>query len=78
MSKRPDYVCCIAHANADRAGTSWCRRRLASEFHFLSVDHAALNGEHHGRLVACPACLTAVTAALRNGYDPTPESDHAR
>lgn len=37
------------------------------EFHFQGVDHAAENGRQNGRLVACAECVSAITAALKNG-----------
>lgn len=39
------------------------------EFHFQSIDHAALNGRNEGRLVACSECTTAIIAALSNGQE---------
>jgi hypothetical protein len=70
MSERPEYVHCVEHDHADLKGTSWCGRRLWSmDWRFVDIDHAANNGLNGGRLVACPACVTAITTALRNGHE---------
>lgn len=62
---RPDWVKCIAHPHVDRRD-SWCGQPLEA-FHFLSADHAAINGEQQGRLVACRDCTDLITAALTEG-----------
>ena len=67
MLERPDYVKCIEHDTLDLKYQSWCGRRIGMEFHFMGVDHAAENGRQNGRLVACPACVDAITIALKNG-----------
>ena len=70
MDKRPDYIKCIAHNmhREDSDKYSWCGRKiLIFEFHFLDIDHAALNGENKGRLVACPECVAAIISGLTNG-----------
>ena len=66
---RPDYVKCVAHEHVDLTGRSWCGREVALEWHFFDPSHAAENGRQDGRLVACPACVAAITTALRNGHD---------
>lgn len=66
VEERPDYVHCIQHGHVTRKGSSWCGREL-EEWHFVDVDHAALNGEQGGRLQACPECSNAVIAALTKG-----------
>lgn len=44
---------------------TWCDRQLeGAEFAFTSIDHAALNGKHGGRLVTCTECLREIHTAL--------------
>lgn len=69
MPNRPEFVKCIERSHAEHKGESWCGRRISMEFHFEGLDHAAENGKNAGRLVACPSCVEAATAALRNGQD---------
>lgn len=67
---RPEYVKCVRHEHAERTRFSWCGRTLYEfEFAFLGVDHAAENGRQKAWLVACPACVEAITTALRNGHE---------
>jgi hypothetical protein len=47
---------------------SWCGKRPTG-FAFTGPTHAALNGRNEGRLVACPACVTEIVKALRNGHE---------
>lgn len=69
---RPDYVHCIADregiADGAPAREAWCGRQL-SGFHFVDIDHAALNGRQEGRLVACSTCVREIVAALENGAE---------
>ena len=68
MSKeRPEYVRCVADTHAERQGLSWCGRRVEGEWHFVDVDHAALNGRNEGRLIVCPECLSVLITALAHG-----------
>jgi len=67
---RPDYVKCVAVDDVEHRGLSWCGKRL-DLWHFLGIDHAALNGRQGGRLVACPECTEAIITALRNGHPVT-------
>ena len=72
MSERPDWVHCVGFGNAIRPDgkKTWCGKPGGfGEPFFVSVDHAALNGESGGRMVACPECLSAITKALKNGYE---------
>lgn len=67
--KRPEWIKCVADIHEDNKGKSWCGRVITTEFHFVDIDHAALNGRKEGRLVVCLKCLKAITRALRNGYE---------
>ena len=66
MTDRPEYVKCILVDTVDNHDKlSWCGRRIAGEFHFVSIDHAAINARKHSRLVACPDCVDAIVNVLR-------------
>ena len=67
--ERPEWVHCIGFGGAISAdgNRTWCG--LDERPFFLDVDHAALNGAHGGRLVACRACVSAIIVALQNGHD---------
>lgn len=71
MSKyeeRPEWVHCVGLGYQDgRKNESWCGG--SDRPYFVDAGHAALNGKHQGRLVACPECVKAINEALRNGYD---------
>lgn len=68
MSEREEHIRCIHRDVVGAPRMSWCGRPLQRfEWYFNGVDHAALNGEQHGRLVACTECTNAVVKALRNG-----------
>lgn len=68
MSKPEEHVRCIVLAIQGGKRATWCGKVAHPfDFHFLSVDHAALNGRAEGRLVACRACTDAVVKALHNG-----------
>lgn len=72
---RPEYIACIADDHAGSAGKSWCGRHIRFEFHFVSVDHAAISGRNESRLVACSECTTEIKKSLSNGQaDTTPGS----
>jgi hypothetical protein len=62
--KRPDYVHCIEQYRVTKKGTSWCGRDIAMGFKFVSIDHAVQNEANKGRLMACPDCVSAVSALL--------------
>jgi hypothetical protein len=64
---RSEHVVCILRDYGVNPRTAWCGRWVAMEFRFLSIDHAAFNGEQGGRLQACPDCATAAAAALAKG-----------
>lgn len=70
-AERPDYVHCVgfddATPEASGGRRTWCGR--GERPFFVGPGHAALNGMHQGRLVACPECVAAIAAALRNGHD---------
>ncbi len=65
--KRQEYVKCIADGHADNRGRSWCGRWISHEFHFVSIDHAAISGRNEDRLVACGECTALIEKALSNG-----------
>lgn len=68
MSEREEHIRCIHRDVADAPRMTWCGLPVNRfDMHFLSVDHAALNGQQQGRLVACCECTDAVVKALRNG-----------
>ena len=51
MSNRPDYIECIEYSTVFQPERkTWCRGDYPPLF--VSIDHAALNGEKNGRLVA--------------------------
>lgn len=66
---RPEHVKCIADTHADSEGKSWCGRWIKHEFHFTSIDHAALCGRNEDRLVACSECTALIAKALANGQE---------
>lgn len=73
MSDTDEYTRCIVLAIQGGKRATWCGKVARPfDFHFLSVDHAALNGQAEGRLVACLACTDAVVKALRNGQEEKP------
>lgn len=65
---RPDFVHCIKHVRKSeelKRDVTWCERVPEhKEWLFQDVDHAALNAQQGGRMVACPSCCIAVTAVL--------------
>ncbi len=64
--ERPDHIKCIKNLEE----LTWCGRPYSSMgWLFQSIDHAALNGDQEGRLVACPECTKAVIKALSNGQE---------
>jgi len=65
--ERSEYVKCVGFGNAVRTDGKivWCGREdQATEFKFVDVTHAALNGEQGGRLQACPECVKEITKCL--------------
>lgn len=68
MDNRPEWVHCIRHTSLDMKDRNWCGRD-ATGWDFLGADHAAENGNHKGRLVACRQCVAAIFSALCNGHD---------
>jgi len=56
------YVACIRREN--KPNESWCGKTLSHEFHFIDIDHAALNGEQKGLHVACPSCAKKIIESL--------------
>jgi hypothetical protein len=66
VTDRPEWVKCVLVNVADNVDKlSWCGRRVSMEFHFVSIDHAAINAKKHGRLVACPDCVNVIVDVLR-------------
>lgn len=67
--ERPEWVHCVGFGSAIRTDgkRTWCGRD--EHPFFWDVDHAALNGAHGGRLVACRACVAAIVDGLTNGHD---------
>jgi hypothetical protein len=55
---------CIAETHRERAGLSWCGRRVAYEFHYRNLDHAAYDNLRGGSLQACPWCVFRAVSAL--------------
>lgn len=66
---RPEWVHCVGFGVGVRTDgrRTWCGRDERP--FFLDTDHAASNGRHKGRLVACRECVASITNALRNGHD---------
>lgn len=66
---RPDWICCIGvgPAGLTDGRRSWCGG--SDRPFFVDINHAAMNGNRDGRLVACPKCVDAVVSALRNGTE---------
>lgn len=63
-----EYVKCVKRTALGFEHQSWCGREIGNtEFSFQSADHAAENGMAGGRLVACPECIKAITAAISAG-----------
>ena len=68
MNERPDYVHCVGMGYEDgRKIESWCGG--SDRPFFVDPTHAALNGKHGGRLVACPDCVKSIHQALLSGTD---------
>lgn len=69
MANRPEWVHCIGFGNAVRTDgkQTWCGRNERP--FFIDIDHATLNGEHGGRLVACRECVAIIYNALVNGHN---------
>jgi len=70
MKGRPDWVHCVGFGNAIRTDgkMSWCGKSYELQPFFHDIDHAALNGENGGRLVACPECVDEIIKGLKNGH----------
>ena len=75
LGTRPESIRCIKRdcfpsPEPGRAPHfSWCGKPLYSFYKaFLSIDHAAFNGEQEGRMVTCPEFCAAVAEALSNGH----------
>lgn len=67
---RRDCVRCVADTHEDAKGHTWCGRKIEPlEWTFTGADHAAMNGRNGDRLVACPQCVKAIEAGLRNGHE---------
>jgi hypothetical protein len=65
MMDRPDYVKCVRRTAQGFEHQTWCGRDIwQTEFAFEGADHAAENGLAGGRLVTCPDCVKAITAAM--------------
>lgn len=56
---------CIALNHADYRGRSWCGRDMWQEWHFVSLDHAALSEASGNGITACRACVKAAVATLK-------------
>lgn len=70
MSDReyPDYVHHVGFGYQDgRVSKAWCGS--SERPFFVDACHAALNGHHKGRLVACPECVKLINEALCNGHE---------
>lgn len=64
----PEWVHHVGLGYQDgRKNTAWCGS--TDRPFFQDATHAALNGRHQGRLVACPECVKAIHQALCNGHD---------
>lgn len=64
----PEWVHHVAFGYEDgRQQKTWCGAPDPRPF-FQNPTHAALNGLHGGRLVACPECVKAIHEALCNGH----------
>jgi len=71
---RPEWVACVVPEvgpDHDLYRKTWCGLPVIG-WNFEGADHAALNGRAKGRLVACPACVRAITAGLVNGHEDVP------
>ena len=65
--ERPEYVSCVGLGyRHERKIESWCGGD--DKPYFADPAHAALNGKHEGRLVACPECVKKITEALCNRH----------
>ena len=75
MSKEyPEWVHHVGLGYQDgRKNVSWCGS--TDRPFFVDAGHAALNGLHQGRLVACPECVKAIHQALCNGHDDISERE---
>ncbi|AUR98437.1 hypothetical protein NVP1251O_05 [Vibrio phage 1.251.O._10N.261.55.E5] len=73
--ERPEWVHCVGLGYQDgRKDESWCEG--SDKPFFVDAGHAALNGKHQGRLVACPECVKAINEALCSGHDDVKDDNH--
>lgn len=58
---------CITDTHLEANGATWCGKPSdKTEFRFVDVDHAAMNGRNGGYLTVCPRCRAAVIDGLKN------------
>jgi len=66
MLEEPDEVIkCITHNVYPPTHKTWCGKNW-NGWAFVDIDHAALNGQNKGRLVACHKCVDKIMDALND------------
>lgn len=63
------HVACIADIHEESKGKSWCGRNIKNQFHFVDIDHAAINGRNNGRLEVCSECMQEIISSLKAGNE---------
>ena len=71
-NETPEYVKHIMRPVVDTG--VWCDADPGLEFVFTGLDHAMAEGLQEGRLLACPACVSAAQRALEEAMS-TDEAD---
>lgn len=60
-----EYIHCILKPSiVDHPSDSWCGRYIRGEWHYTSLDHAAMSAPRD-RMVPCRKCLKVAIRALR-------------
>jgi len=75
-----EHVKCVLVGQADHPRRLWCGKEKGSfDWVFQDATHALLNAESGGRLLMCPDCAKAISAALEKGsMGNDPKGDAAR
>jgi hypothetical protein len=70
MPKRPEYIHCVLTGmyGGDPPvplRETWCGKKTDQyTWNFVNASHAALNARNKGYLMACKACVRAITKAF--------------
>ncbi|SFJ08974.1 hypothetical protein SAMN05428978_11017 [Nitrosomonas sp. Nm34] len=73
MEERPEWVRCIGYGVKVRIDgkKTWCGKINIGfgVLLFIDINHAALQGERGGKLVAFRECVAVIIKSLQNGHD---------